>query len=354
MIGAISEAIRRMTNLEDFRIVTWGLPSSCNLKPLWHAAWSTFGPKLKRVAICANLAGHQDLINSNPCLSSVQRFELEFSDDLRSKAPRDRTAEDAFLKDDLVPFVNRLGPYIKTFKIRSWSKMDLSPFFRFLDPLPQLEEILVRIPFNQSLLDPPAFTDFIIASSATLKDVALRLTPTGLALDPTQEQPVLDWMQSTLSDTRCFANVVELDLCPTNLPGGVGILQLAIERTPHLKVFKLRDRYLTPEDTILVVKALSTREELISLRLNVYTLTVQVIDAMAKSLPQLKYLWLSLGDRRPNTDNSDSDFLVSCAHPSDRWVLANCVPIGCLVSRYPDAYIQGLETVGYLYLAGRV
>ncbi|RXW17908.1 hypothetical protein EST38_g7946 [Candolleomyces aberdarensis] len=293
-IEVLIEAFPRMVNVADFRIVTWAIPLPArDLFPLYDAAWSAFGGNLKRISICANLNGFEALIASSPNYVKLETLELEFSD-----LPRiDPAADAAMLTQTVVPFVNKLCPQIKTFKIRSWANLDLSPFFLNVDPFPVLKTTLMRIPFNRALsTDPSGFTKYIHESSKSLTKVALRLSPTGLALDPYIEQSLCDWMEALVSDPRCFAKVKHLDICPTHLAPGMDILHHSIQRTRESIVeFTVRDRYLGPDDVVAVVKGLKASQSLTSLRLNVLSLSAAMFDLMAQTLPGLRTLWLSTG-----------------------------------------------------------
>ncbi|KAF6754422.1 hypothetical protein DFP72DRAFT_812560 [Ephemerocybe angulata] len=303
LVQKLIDVITCMKNVVDFRIVTWAFPeANCDLQPLHNAAWNTFGVNLKRVSLCANMEGHKSLIASNPRFNKLETLELEFSDTM-NPFPVNNTStasSDAaqIMTEAVVPFVNKLSPQIKTFKIRSWASLDLSNLFLGVDQFPVLEAILFRIPFNFALRsNPSGLTTFLHASSKTLKMVALRLTPVGLALDPLREEPLCQWMTETVSNPLCFSNAEILDICPTHLPGGMSILHSCVEHsTEHLSRFVLRDRYLTYEDVVPFVKTLRGARYLASLRLNVFRLNAPMFDAFARDLPMLQLLWLSVGD----------------------------------------------------------
>jgi hypothetical protein len=288
------EAFPRMVNVEDFRIVTWAAPlPPSDLLPFYDAAWSAFGGNLKRISICANLDGYEVLVASNPTFVKLETLELEFSD-----LPRiDPGADAAMLTQTVVPFVNKLCPQIKTFKIRSWGNLDLSPLFLNVGRFPVLQTTLMRVPFNRAFsTDPSGFTRYFHESSRSLTKVALRLSPTGLALDPSIEQSLCDWMEALVSDPRCFAKVKHLDICPTHLDRGMDILHHSIERTRESIVkFTVRDRYLGPDDVVTVVKGLKASPSLTCLRLNVLSLNAAMFDLIAQTLPGLRTLWLSTG-----------------------------------------------------------
>lgn len=293
-VEALVEAIPRLVNIEDFRIVTWAIAVPArDLLPLYNAAWSAFGGNLKRISICANLDGFEALISSKPNFVKLQTLELEFSDLPRNDPDMDA----AVLTQVVVPFVNKLCPQIKAFKIRSWANLDLSPFFLKVDPFPVLETTLMRIPFNRAFrTDPSGFTRYLHDSSKSLLKVSLRLTPQGLALDPSSEQPLCEWMEELVSDPRCFVKVKHLDICPTHLARGMDVLHHSIQRTRESIVkFTVRDRYLGPDDVTPVVQGLKASHSLTFLRLNVLTLSAAMFDLLAQTLLGLRVLWLSTG-----------------------------------------------------------
>ena len=298
-----------MVNVQDFRIVTWAFPLSKHLDDLYASAWNTFGDQLVRVSLCAHLEGHQALIDSNPWLAKVETLELEFSDNM-AVVPTHMSMEGGTetLRGTVVPFVNKLSPQVKTLKIRSWGKLDLSLFFLHLDSFPNLESTLIRIPFNYSLQIDASGLSRLLRESPALASIALRLTPIGLALDPNREETLCEWLCDLLSDPQCFARAKEIDICPTHLAGGMDILRLCIEHSAeHLRTFKLRDRYLQPQEVVSLVPKLQLAASLTRLRLNVFKLSAPMFDDFAQRLSGLRFLWLSVGD----VDSASSSALVS-------------------------------------------
>lgn len=309
IVQKLTTALSQMVNVQDFRIVTWAFPLFKHLDTLYASAWNTFGDQLVRVSLCAHLEGHQALIDSNPRLAKIETLELEFSDNMAVVPTHADDTET--LRRVVVPFVNKLSPQVRTLKIRSWGKLDLSLFFLHLDSFTNLQSTLIRIPFNYSLQTDASGLSRLLRESPALTNIALRLTPIGLALDPNREETLCEWLCDLLSDPRCFARANEIDICPTHLTGGMDILRLCIEHSAeHLRTFKLRDRYLQPQDVVSLVPKLQLAASLTRLRLNVFKLSAPMFDAFAQSLSGLRFLWLSVGD----VDSASSSALVSAVH----------------------------------------
>ncbi|KAG2018217.1 hypothetical protein CC2G_007664 [Coprinopsis cinerea AmutBmut pab1-1] len=167
-----------------------------------------------------------------------------------------------------------------------------------MPPFTSLESTLIRIPFDSAVRrDPSGLRHFLLRSSETLKDVVIRLTPMGLALQPAAEEPVCEWLAECVADPGCFSNVKRLDICPTNLPAGIDILNRCISNSHRqMTEFRVRDRYLKTEEAVALSKTLSACPNLTTLHLNIFQLSHNVFDAFARDLPALRILQLWIGE----------------------------------------------------------
>jgi hypothetical protein len=143
-----------------------------------------------------------------------------------------------------------------------------------------------------------------------------------IQLDPDMEEPLGTWLADLVnsvpqdSATKCssfFPNLKTLDIYPSTTSAGLSALLVIIKRTaPTLSSLTIRDRYLTREETHQVLDVLTEGQgearngvpaqipplptTLKSLRMNITHLSVSFLDLLARKLPQLQNLWLSVSE----------------------------------------------------------
>lgn len=297
-------------------------------QPLFTSLWSSFGPKLHTLSFNGNLECYRTLVDSSPTLDGLQKLHFEFVNNIfRVDPPTDR----AILVDVLLPFVNSLAPHLRSLRLWSWADVDLSEFFSQLGPFPRLKDLSVRTSFNKAFGDASGLKGLICDSSSTLRNVELRFTPVGFAVNPLSEEPLSRWLLGCVSDERFFSRLRVLDIYPTNLAAGMEFLLGCIQRTsPSLVKLIVRDRYLQDREIKIVLDAASSCSNLIYLRMNIQRLDATLLDRLALKLPSISRLWLSFGDNAANEPNyltvcipilhasSGSYIIISTNNRSDR------------------------------------
>jgi hypothetical protein len=252
----------------------------------------------------------------------------------------------------LAQFVLSLSPSLQLIRIWNWSTtLDLSLFFSHLShplpdspslvPFPNLKSLLLILPFNTSLQSSPeSLHRFLLAQSTTLLRLQMRLKMRRVQLDPSMEEPLGTWLTHLVDNvvhdsdndpmfvpSLFFPNLQTIDIYPSATTAGLSALLTLIKRTaPTLTSLTIRDRYLTLEEAKRVLNVFTegegevkvgygvqvqspamtqatkggtkTRNEgsLKCLRMNITHLTVPFLDLLARTLPQLQNLWLSVSD----------------------------------------------------------
>jgi hypothetical protein len=167
-----------------------------------------------------------------------------------------------------------------------------------------LEYLNVRMAFNKALRDPSGLKELLCGCSATLLQLDLRLNPSGLPMNPIWEEPLSQWLAECVADERCVAHLRSLDIYPTNMAAGIDDLLSCINRAARtLTHLTVRDRYFQPAEAALVVDAAAKCAGLRYLRLNVWRLDVTLLDLLAKKVPALQQIWLSVGEALSNNEH---------------------------------------------------
>jgi len=280
-------------NMRELKIDSWDLPPTYNIQPLFKSFWSAFGSNLHHLSLGGNLEGYKSFIDTEPNLPSLIDLQVEFTNNVFRV---DQDVDAAILVDRVAPFINRLGHHIEFLKIWSWATLDLSDFFKRLSVFPRLEQLNVRMAFNLTLLqDASGLKSLLSASSDSLQRVNLRLNPSGWPLNPTREEPLSQWLSSCLSDEKCFSQLHALDIYPTAIPASLDVLLAFIERSSNtLQDLVVRDRYLQQSEARDVIDAAFKSPNLVSLRLNLLRLDIDLLDYLARKLPNLTQLWIAV------------------------------------------------------------
>lgn len=297
MIKSLTCIFPGLVNLEEFLIDSWNWPAQFNFQPLFSAAWTSFGRNLRRLSLGGNLEGFRVLIDSKPSLDSLQELDLEFTNNL-NRADPDHADDESILLDYVAPFINALSPQLQALRIWSWASADLSSMFKQLGAFPMLNAISIRAAFNRSFRhDPSGLTLLLHSCSPTLRDLQLRLNPSGFA-NPVSDSPLSRWLSATITSHEGIGTGLQsLQLYPSASDVGLNSLITCIGRSTYsMRKLVVRDRYLHHGDIVRLVAAFSSPSELQSLRLNVWALSAPLMDLLSESFPSLKELTLTVGD----------------------------------------------------------
>ncbi|KAF8896440.1 hypothetical protein BD779DRAFT_1433936 [Infundibulicybe gibba] len=284
----------KVINLTNFSIVAWDL---LNLESFLSAAWSSFGDNLRTISIGGNMNCFCSVALSYPSFKSVENLTVGFTDELKQDTLTNTMADQAVLKDHIIPFINKLVPQLKSLEIWSWAPLDLSLLFLNFGEFPVLEKFSIRTYFNKSFSsDPSGLARFLQTSAGNLRELQLRLNCTGTLINPNTELVLSDWLQNTIIE-HPFSRLTFLDMYPTGFTPGFDALIASIKSSAHtLERLQVKDRYLKFDEVEAVITAFGPNRGLRTIRLNVWRLTANVFDLLSNKLPNLKDVTLFLGD----------------------------------------------------------
>ncbi|KAF9446161.1 hypothetical protein P691DRAFT_804653 [Macrolepiota fuliginosa MF-IS2] len=304
-----------MPSLDQVRLLSidcWDLDPNFNLQPILTTAWSSFGPNLTTLVFKTNLDGFPHLTASSPVVPNLTTLELEITVNLYNRSREFKKELDS-LENHIAPFISSLSLHLESFTFFLWSDLDLSIFFnRFPDRFDRLKHVSLRMPYNKPYKDPGGLLKFLSpVTSPVLRELQVRLNPTGAALDRTTEFSLVQFL-TTLSDDHptSFTSLHALDIFPTHLPEGLTVLHTSILRsTETLRNVSIRDRSLQFEELKAIVTVLGQCECLEMLRFNLSRLDVDVVDLLAFGLPGLKRLSILIDESRNIVEPSISPTL---------------------------------------------
>ncbi|ESK94660.1 hypothetical protein Moror_14296 [Moniliophthora roreri MCA 2997] len=303
-----------LTSVHNYTIDchSWGTHSSPELHTFLGAAWNAFGHNIRKLSLRGHASAFKTIIDSTSALPLVTELFLELIDNPLQFDPMDPET----LLQVIAPFVNGLASQLQVWTLWSWGTIDLSHFFMALGLFPRLKKFNLQTSFPKTFrLDPSGLTRFLASHASDLEHLVLRLNTTPLAFSTTSEQPLSDWMNKVFSSAAQwrFSNLRELHMYPTVLPGGFSALTSCIGQSAGtLQGLVVRDRYLSPEEVILVIDALPPH--LKSLRLNIRVLNIEIFDHAAKMLGGLKSLSLYIGSIAPTFASDIERRLYSSWH----------------------------------------
>ena len=310
-------------NMRQLRIDTWDLPPTYDIQPLFRSFWTSFGSNLRHLSLGGNLEGYKLLIETEPNLFALIDLEVEFTNNVYRI---DQDLDAAILVDVVAPFINRLSHHIESLRVWSWAILGLSDFFMRLTTFPKLEHLDIRMAFNITLQqDASGLKSMLLASSGSLKRLGLRLNPSGWPTDPMREESLSQWLSSCLSDENGFSQLRALDIYPTTIPTSLDVLLSFIESNSNtLEKLIVRDRYLHQTEASDVIDAASKCPNLVSLRFNLRRLDINLLDHLARKLPNLTYLWIAVEEILSNSEVGGLGVRI--------FLLLLCVPLEILIS----------------------
>ncbi|KAG6857418.1 hypothetical protein H0H87_004780 [Tephrocybe sp. NHM501043] len=308
-LDELAGVLPSMSNVEAFQVESWNLPKEHDLFPFFSAAWLGFGKTLRSLSLGSNIEGFKIIKSSRPVLPAVKELHFEFTNNMNTLNPISPEAlasvamDHIQLHDFVVPIVNDLSAQLEVLKIWSWASTDLSQFFKSLFPFPHLHTLSIWAAFNRSFThDSSGLSQVLSRTSPTLKELMLRLNPTGSRVfDPESDLALCHWLTDIVNnDERFSAGLRMLELYPSASDAGLDALITCIERCANtLERLNVRDRYLFVPEIFRITSAFHSDAHLTFLRLNVRKLSVELFDVFAKSFPNLKTLALRAADGEP-------------------------------------------------------
>ncbi|KAG6865971.1 hypothetical protein C0991_009973 [Blastosporella zonata] len=309
LLDELAGVFPTMSNVEAFHVDSWNLPKEHDLLRFFSAAWSGFGATLRRLSLGGNIEGFKVIKASQPVLPALTELHFEFTNNMNPPKPNspEAIASDALtrtlLHDFVAPFVNGLSAHLEILKLWSWASIDLSSFFKSLATFPHLHTLSIWAAFNRSFTDDSSgLTQVLYRVTPTLKELMLRLNPTGSRLfDPESDLALCHWLTDTVNNNKQFSSGLRrLELYPSASDTGLNTLTTWISRSSRtLEQLNVRDRYLFVPEIARIASAFHPGARLTFLRLNVRELPATLFDLFATAFPTLKTLALRAADGQP-------------------------------------------------------
>lgn len=304
-----------LSNIETFSVDCWDLDPNFSLQRLLTTAWSSFGSNLNAFVFNGNLDSFPHLAASKPFIPNLKTLELEITVNLYSTSREYRRELDS-LENHIAPFISSLSSHLESLTFFFWCDLDLSTFFNIF-PLTfdKLQHVSLRMPYNKAYQDPSGLLRFLSpATSRLLRDLQIRLNPTGAALDRTTELDLAQFLLTmlTTNGSTTFTALRSFEIFPTHLPEGLTMLQTAISRSADtLTKVSIRDRSLQVDELRDVVSVLGRCANLEMLRFNLSRLDADVVDLLAVGLPTMKRLSMYIDESRNVVEPSISPVSLS-------------------------------------------
>ncbi|KAG6832780.1 hypothetical protein H0H92_009398 [Tricholoma furcatifolium] len=237
-----------MINITFFHVYACqNLYKDYDLPKFFSAAWSGFGRSIRTLLLGGNLESFKVMLGTQPTLPALRDLRLEFTDILHT--------------------------------------------------------LILRAAFNRSFAeDSSGLTEVLYQVSPTLKDLSLRLAPTGSRLlNPDSDLILSRWFSATvISNERFSTGLRSIDIYAPATDAGLDSLIICIGRSAAtLERLNVRDRFLFAPEITRILSAFHSQPNLTFLRLNVRELPVELLDLLAKTFPNLKTLELRAADGHP-------------------------------------------------------
>ncbi|KAF9563198.1 hypothetical protein CPC08DRAFT_706129 [Agrocybe pediades] len=283
VIDGIVQAAPQFRNIHSIDLRCWSLPPLC--KPeLFRSLCSEPWGDLRAYRIFV-----ESLQPAMPQLDELRILLLNSDDILEGYLEPDVTV----VVSHVIPFINSIGPNLKSLAINSPTNVDLSVVFKNLDELPVLRDLSIYLPrFDVSLKDPSELYRFLERCSGTLLTLhlCLQLAPNGKTVSI---GPLTKWLLHLfVADNRCFINLKTLDISfHTYRQFAVDILTACLKKTrTTIQKLYVKDKVLNSKEFLCLVDAAANYGQLNYLSIHVHRLDWDAFDMLAAKLPRIRRL----------------------------------------------------------------
>jgi hypothetical protein len=290
-----------LPNVTDYHIMWSGLQTIPESPVPFLAA--VFQPTLRTLSLEISLENVESLLTPACCFLNLEELSLVLRID--HSPPRTH-----ILTHHLAPAISRLHPSLRKLSIQTWEALDLAPLFHSIHLLPLLTHLTLAIPIEAPHLGHPSgLAALLHRQHTTLHSLALRATQySGAGLTP-DASPLDDWIRLAITDVHLPA-LRDLDLSSALLPFSASMACVQ-QFAATITGLTMTGRYHSFGDVVQVMTAFRKRcvdERLETLRLGSLTLTPQLVDLLAKEMPQLDRLELLIREIGP----CSGEFVMEC------------------------------------------
>jgi hypothetical protein len=226
---------------------------------------------LRVLSFGGNLPQYRTLIESKPAFQALKELQMDFNN-------RDRVAQrfsdSLTLLEVVVPFVRMLKPQLESLRVSSSVPLNFSAFFKQLGPFPTLEILDIHHNFSPNQVG----ISEILQRTLTLDYLTLQIIPNA-------------WLIRCFVDSHCHLHLQILTI--QDPASGLEDIEPFICAEATLEEIYIENRYLQFPEAITIIEALSFCPNLVSLKIKVIQLTVQLLNLLASYLPRLRRLSIS-------------------------------------------------------------
>ncbi|PPQ69190.1 hypothetical protein CVT25_006968 [Psilocybe cyanescens] len=265
--------------------------------------WLPFSNNLGSLSLGGTMEEFRFMLESGHTFSSLKQLQLRFEQSY------DGEGDSSVLIDIIAPFINRMNRHLEDLMVWSRSDLDISDFFISLSSLSALRRFKVKMFYTRSLRNSAGLESIILNASPHLEKLSIRHSSRSLglgleSLDTLWDMPFSQWLLELISNKEKFPRIQILDIYALYKPAGIHVfLDFIHKASDKLTEIIVRDRYLSPNEAMLVIGAASHCSSLTYLRLTVRTLDIALIDCLADKVPGVRRIYLAIGE--PNPHGSD-------------------------------------------------
>jgi len=302
-MSSLISIVPLLSNVYELEIELWYAPSDV-LAPLFQAIHTSFGKRLDRLLIRANLDGIWALVGE--CAEKFEHLKGLHVELMNRLSPANQRVDmdENTLVCSVAPFIKSLAPTLEVLRIWTWASVDFSRFYDVLatSNFPALKSVYIRMAFNDMLRQPESLQAFLSGCGCTLEKLELRLNNSrGMQLGQSNEEPLGKWLEDfvgkesdTLEHPLSFPKLQALDFYPSTAESGTTALLSIIHRSADtLLELTIRDRYFYPDQARTLINA-AAKCKLRYFRMNVMHLDIELLDLVMEKLPDLEKIWFSL------------------------------------------------------------
>ena len=255
----------------------WNLPSYPRLSRFLTQLWMPIRANLRILSFGGNLPQYRTLIESKPAFQALKELQMDFNN--RGRVAQ-QLSDSLTLLGVVVPFVQMLKPQLESLRVSSSVALDFSAFFKQLGPFPTLEVLDSHYNFTPNQVG----ISEILRRTLTVDYLTLQIIPN-------------DWLIRCFVDSHCHLHLQILTI--QDPASGLEAIQLFIRcAKATLEEICIENRYLQFSEGIAIIEALFFCPNLVSLKIKVIQLTVQLLNLLASYLPRLRRLSISCQEPR--------------------------------------------------------
>lgn len=316
VVQVMTQILNGLPNVTDYHIAWSGL-ANIGDAPVPFLAAPLGRPNLTRLWLDVSLERLRSLLSySNfTTLGNIEELDLFLriepednfsfeSDDSECKSTM--SDFESTLSEYLAPAISALSPTLRSLSIRLWQPLDLSPLFTSLEPLPRLSKIKLDIPMECPHLGSPlALAAWLNLHSHSLTHLSLRASQlNGGGLTPI-DTSVAAWLGRVVPKVKLEQlQNLEMSLLMIPFESALICVKQWARTLTSLSLTGIQFEFSQLESLLSILSAACVVHRdggLHSLKIGSVTLSPELIDIFALSLPSLRKLELLIREVVPST-----------------------------------------------------